>query len=316
MKNLICALSLICIFSLSLNAVAKNQLNVYTSDSKGFNTHTFWYDDGKEVTVIDTQFVPQLAEKAIQDIRNKTESPITRVIITHPNPDKFNGLSALHAIGAKSVSSKATANSIADVHAYKKYYFVNIAKKFTNDTYPKSEAIMETFDDKKTIRLASGETITLFELANPGISSTQTVVRIDSTGDLLVGDLVHHNAHAWLEGGIVNGKPAPNIKSWIQAVDELKSIGGVKTVHGGRGESAELHVAVKKQKAYLSKVNAITTQYVNNLGEQKSELFNSETSTQHYKKLQSLIAAEFPDYQISYMIKYGIYGLAQHIANQ
>lgn len=33
-------------------------LGTYTSDAKGFDTHTYWYDDGRELTIIDTQFVP------------------------------------------------------------------------------------------------------------------------------------------------------------------------------------------------------------------------------------------------------------------
>jgi len=47
-------------------------LHKYTSDISGFDTHTFWYDDGKEVVVIDTQFVPALAQKAITAIRDTT----------------------------------------------------------------------------------------------------------------------------------------------------------------------------------------------------------------------------------------------------
>lgn len=32
---------------------------------------------------------------------------------------------------------------------------------------------------------------------------------------------MHHKAHAWLEGGPVNGQPAPSMKGWIAALDEL-----------------------------------------------------------------------------------------------
>ncbi|MCE2970238.1 MAG: MBL fold metallo-hydrolase, partial [Burkholderiales bacterium] len=126
-------------------------------------------------------------------------------------PDKFNGLSVLHALGAESIGSQATAAAMPGVHAYKKYFWVNMAKAFTDETYPKFEPLKTTFSGQKTIRLKSGETLTLIELKNPGVSSTQTVLRIDSTGDLIVGDLVQHGAHLWLEGGIVDGKPRPGI---------------------------------------------------------------------------------------------------------
>ncbi len=298
-----------------MQTVFAGQLHVYTTDSKGFDTHTFWYDDGKEVTVIDTQFVPALAQTVIDDIKGKTKSPITRVIITHPNPDKFNGLSVFHKIEAISIASESTSAAMPDVHAYKKYFFVNIAKKFTEESYPKFENIKQTFAKNKTILLKSGETISLIELDNPGISSTQTVVRIDATGDLLVGDLVHHKAHAWLEGGIVNGKASPNLRSWGKALDELYSISNVKKVYGGRGEFSDVKTVVSFQKKYLSEVSKITHAYIDGLGDKKEELFDPKVSGKHYVKLKKKIAKQFPDYQLPYMVKYGIYGLAQQIAS-
>jgi glyoxylase-like metal-dependent hydrolase (beta-lactamase superfamily II) len=290
------------------------QLNVYTSDAKGFDTHTFWYDDGKEITVIDTQFVPKLTSLALEDIRSKSKNPITRVIITHPNPDKFNGLSVLHAAGAVSIASEDTANAMPEVHAYKKYFFVNIAKKFSNKTYPKFEAIKQTFKGQEKIQLKSGETITLFQLKNPGISSTQTVVRIDATGDLLVGDLIHHNAHPWLEGGIVNGKAQPNLRSWRQSLDELLTIEGVKTVYGGRGEFTDVRNAVKAQQQYLKTIGKITNEYIADLGGKREELFDAHSAGKHHKAIQALAVKSFPEYQLPYMVKYGVYGLAQQIA--
>ena len=43
------------------------------------------------------------------------------------------------------------------------------------------EPIKTTFKGKQVIKLKSGETISLIELPKPGISSTQTVVRIDKS---------------------------------------------------------------------------------------------------------------------------------------
>ena len=117
-------------------------LGTFQSDVDGFDTRTYWYDDGREVTVFDTQFVPTLTEAVVAKIRSATSSPITRVVVTHPNPDKFNGLSVLHSLGAISVASKATAAAIPGVHAYKEYFWVDIAKTFTKDTYPKLDALI------------------------------------------------------------------------------------------------------------------------------------------------------------------------------
>ncbi len=98
------------------------KLHVWTSDASGLNTHSVWYDDGREVIVVDTQFTPTIAEKLIADIGKATASPITRVIVTHPNPDKFNALSVFHKLGVESVSSEAAATAIPGVDAYKRNF--------------------------------------------------------------------------------------------------------------------------------------------------------------------------------------------------
>src|SRR4051794_22667771 len=75
-------------------------LGTFTSDAAGFDTHSFWLDTGREVVVFDAQFTEALANNLIAEIRQRTNSPIRFVVVTHPNPDKFNGAAAFQAIGA------------------------------------------------------------------------------------------------------------------------------------------------------------------------------------------------------------------------
>jgi len=288
------------------------RLGVFTSDASGFDTHTFYYDDGHEVTLIDTQFVPALTQAMVEQVRKETRSPITRVIVTHPNPDKFNGLAYLHTLGVESISSRAVAQALPGVHEYKKYFFVNIAKMFSDETYPKFENVKSTFSAQTRIRLKSGETLSLIELKNPGVTSTQVVVRIDRTGDLLVGDLVHHKAHAWLEGAIVNGKPHADLVKWAAAVGELPALAKSQPaakVYGGRGEFVSVAQAVQAQRAYLAKADALVDDYIARLGERKQELDSPSASAAHHDALAKRFAEAFPDYALPYMIKYSVYGL-------
>jgi len=283
-------------------------LGVFQSDRTGFDTRSYWYDDGREITVFDTQFVPALTEAMVAEIRKSSDRPITRVVVTHPNPDKFNGLSVLHKLGATSIASQASADAMPGVDGYKRYFWINIAKAFTEETYPVFEPVMKTFSGSSVIELASGETITLTELKSPGVSSTQTVARIDATGDLIVGDLVHHGAHAWLEGGIVDGKPQPNIAGWITALDELNTLQGT-TVHGGRGADAPVAEAVADQQAYLTAIDALVTAYVADLGDRQAELLDPAKAQAHYAAIQALAEERFPDRSLGYLVGYGVYGL-------
>lgn len=297
--------------SLALSGyVAAGQLHIFTSDATGFNTHSAWYDDGQEVTVVDAQFLPAISEKLIADIHRQTKSPITRLIITHPNPDKFNGISVFHREGIESIASVKTAAAIPGVDAYKRHFWVNIAKAFTDESYPKVEPVKSTFSGKRTIRLKSGETLTLFELNGAGISSNQTVVRVDNTGDLIVGDLIHSRNHAWLEGGIVEGKPVPTLSGWKADLEQLLTLGTGKVI-GGRGDIITVKDAVARQITYLDKADAIVGAYVENLADRKKELADPARQGAHYAAIQTEFEKAFPDYAMPELIGYSVYGLVQ-----
>lgn len=302
--------SLVAVFTLSTGAAQAGQLHVFTSDAAGFNTHSAWYDDGHEITVVDSQFTPAHARALLADIRRQSSSPITRVIVTHPNPDKFNGLSAFHQAGITSIASASTATAMPMADSYKRYFFIKIAKAFTDESYPKLEAVRQTFSGAQLIRLKSGETISLLELPQPGISSTQTVVRIDQSGDLIVGDLVHSRHHAWLEGGLVDGKPAPNLAGWKIDLAELSKLGRGK-VYGGRGEFLPVQQAVVEQTAYLAKAEAIVDGYLARLGGRRAELADPARQGAHHAAIQAEMAAAFPGYAFPDLVGYSVYGLVQ-----
>lgn len=291
------------------------KLETFTSDANAFDTHSFWLDTGREVIVFDAQFTPSWAKRLIDEIRSKTSSPIRWVVVTHPNPDKFNGASAFQAIGAKVVASKRTSLAIPDVHKYKKGYFVNVAKSFTDETYPSEAKIDVTFEGDFDLPLDSTTTkVTLHELKHRGVSSTQTVAFIPRLNAVVVGDLVHHNAHAWLEGGIVDGKPVPDLASWQLALEELGVKYGTATVFGGRGEAAKVEVAVAAERAYLTTLNTVVRRYVTQLGPQALQELSGPAAGGHYKAISTEAAKAYPAYSLPYMIEYGVYGLALQVA--
>ena len=245
-------LSALALLSATAAPALAGDLNVFTSDEAGFLTHSFWYDDGTEITVVDSQFTPRTAELLIAEIRAATDLPITRVIVTHPNADKFNGLSAFRQAGAQSIASEATVGAMPAVHDFTKYFWVNVAGAFTEETYPMLSPIDVTFERETTITLGSGETLSLIELDQPGVATNQTVVRIDDTSDLIVGDLVHSNNHAWLAGGLVDGRSVPTLDAWKTGLAQLPEL-GTGTVYGGRGDFLPVDEAVAQQTAYLAK---------------------------------------------------------------
>ena len=286
------------------------QIFTFESDASGFNTKTFFYDNGAEVVAFDTQFTPQAAQASIDFLRTKTNHPLTLAVITHPNPDKFNGMLTFQAAGAKIVASDLTVQNMPAAQSYKQYYFVHMAHSFTDDSYPKLGKVDQVFSGKTDLILKNGERIKLQELGRPGVSTNQTVVHIPRVNALMVGDLVHHKAHAWLEGGIVLGNPTPTVDQWIQILEQLKTEYAAlnPTVYGGRGEAAELQITIPEQVNYLLRAKQIVYDYVSRLGDRRAELSGPDAGA-HYAALQQIFESTFPDYKLGYMIQYGVYGL-------
>ena len=167
------------------------KVDSYVSDAEGFDTRSFWIDTGLEVVVFDAQSTDAQAREII--------------------------LGIVRAAGAKVVASERTAAAIPGVHAYKRAFFVDVAKMIPADQYPAEPTIDLTFRDELKLPTNAGE-VWLRELDHAGVSSTQTVGWVPAARALFVGDLVHHGVHAWLEGGIVDGAPKP-VKEGVSKAD-------------------------------------------------------------------------------------------------
>jgi glyoxylase-like metal-dependent hydrolase (beta-lactamase superfamily II) len=294
-----------------IEAEQAGKLYAFTSDAMGFDTHSFYYDTGREVVVFDAQFTESYAEALLVDIKKHTSSQIRYVVVTHPNPDKFNGVGPFQRAGAKVVTSFATAQAIPGVHAYKKAYFIGVGA-FTEETYPLEAKVDIAFADDFSLPLLGGARVELSRLEHAGVSTSQTVAYIPAIEALIVGDLVHNKAHAWLEGGIVDGKPEPDLKAWHGALDELNAYPDAM-VYGGRGQAAvPVKLAIAEEQAYLTKMEQIVGDYVAALKD-KSEL-SGPKAAEHHQKIADLATAAYPDYTLSYMISYGVYGLVNKIA--
>ncbi|MCE9670812.1 MBL fold metallo-hydrolase [Myxococcus stipitatus] len=293
-------------------ALKDSEVQRYTSDANGFDTHSYFYDTGAEVVVFDAQFTEAEAQKVLAAIRARTDHPIRYVVVTHPNPDKFNGAAVFQREGAKVVASEATAVAIPAVHAYKKSYWVDVAHAFTEATYPAQAKVDLTFEGTLSLPLEGDAKVELTELRHAGVSTTQTVAYLPRREALIVGDLVHHGAHAWLEGGLVEGKVSPDVASWKAALEEL-SAWPRATVYGGRGVSAPVAEAITAQQRYLDTVVSLVTAYAGELRGRKAELCGDAVGP-HYAELTKRVTAAFPEYALPYMVQYSIYGLVNRVA--
>lgn len=297
---------------LSLAACATTQtpsVHTFTSGPDGFDTHTYWLDTGHEVVVIDTQFTPALAESMLAEIRRHTPNRIAYAVITHPNPDKFNGATVFQREGAHVVASARTAAAIDRVHAYKKAFFVG-AGMFDEASYPPKATVDLTFEGRLDLPLQGDASVRLVELAHAGVTSDQTIAL---TGDaVFVGDLFANRAHAWLEGAITETSVAPDLASWHAALDEVLAIAGDRTLYPGRGVALPTATAVAEQHHYLAEAERLVRAELARHADPAAAL--AADGARIYQAIQDSLAAAFPDHGLPYLVGYGVYGLAHALA--
>lgn len=286
-------------------------VHTFTSGEAGFHTNSAWIDTGSEVVVFDTQFTPALAEELKDAIAAQTDSPIRWAVVTHPNPDKFNGASVFADAGATIVASEATVAAMPGVHEYKKAYFTSVGM-FTEETYPALPAVDLVFAGSLDLPVA-GAAVRLEELTHPGVTTTQTVARVGET--VIVGDLVAADTHAWLEGGIVDGSALPDLAGWRAALAELLDrVGPEATVVPGRGPAARAGDVLPAQIAYLEDAETLTRDYLAGLDDAAAAL--ADDGDTHYAALAEQLGARYPDHAHAYLVQYGIYGLAWHLVGE
>lgn len=283
-------------------------LHQWTSADAGFHTNSWWLDTGAEVIVFDAQFTPELAQALLAEIQATTDSPVTTVVVTHPNPDKFNGATVFQSAGARVVASQATADALPGVHAYKEAYFTAVGT-FAPDAYPSLPTVDQTFDGELTLTLQGSDTpLILRELEQSGVASTQTVAIHGS--EVFVGDLVASGTHAWLEGGIVDGVASPDLDSWDAALTELLDLVGEDArIHPGRGPSQTAGQVLPAQQAYLKTAHA-TVQEVLAEQEDPAQALAGEDASAVYAEITTRLEIAYPEYAHPYLVTYGVYGLA------
>lgn len=289
------------------------ELRAFTSADEGFHTNSFWVDTGAEVVVFDAQFTPDLAEQVIEQIQSQTDSPIRWLVVTHPNPDKFNGASAFRSLGAQVVASRATTEAMPGVHAYKEAFFVG-SGAFEPGQYPSLPPVDLTFDDTLDLPLEGGGQITLQVLDHGGVATTQTVAIIeddDGPADLVVGDLVASQTHAWLEGGIVDGVATPDLAQWRDALDDLAALADdpASPVYPGRGEPLPVAEAVEQQRDYLGALEQIVQEVLSEQDDPAGAL-GGDQAGMIYDEITARAQQAFPSHAHAYLVTYGVYGLA------
>jgi glyoxylase-like metal-dependent hydrolase (beta-lactamase superfamily II) len=218
-----------------LHSFAQAQtIGYYTSSEKTFSTASYWVVGEAGTVLIDTQFLPKEGLDAVAMAERISGKKVTHAIVSHPNPDKFNGTEVMKARGIDVVSSQQVIYWIPSVHDIRLGWF---AKDFAPD-YPSEAAKPRVFGRKTTDVELAGLAMRLHVLG-PGCSASHVVTQVGDA--VFVGDLINPDNHAWLELGTID--------EWLKRLEEIRAM-NPKRIFPGRGKPGGVEL-IDKQAEYL-----------------------------------------------------------------
>lgn len=169
------------------------------------------------VAVIDSGSARWIGESLWRAIRQRTDLPVTHVILTHMHPDHVFGASVF--AGADVVAHAKLPRALADRQAN---YLESLARLIGPDLIGTAvPQVGRTVEDEAEIDLGGRVLrLTAYPVAHTG---TDLTVVDGSSGTLIAGDLVFHDHTPALDG---------SLRGWLAVLDGLEALEVTRVVPG------------------------------------------------------------------------------------
>ncbi len=196
----------------------------------------------KSIMVIDTGGTPVIGRKLLQKIKEKSNLPISHIILTHSHPDHFFGTQSFLSENAKIVGhEKLNRSLMSNFNFYKNQQFSNIEDNSIQDAKLVKADILIKTNQTKIIDL--GERFVEIKAWKTG----------HTDNDLSVYD--KKSKVFWSENIFVERTPSirASILGWRQNLEEISKM-DIKLIIPGHGKVLEKDKAIKPMINYFDRI--------------------------------------------------------------
>lgn len=198
--------------------------------NQGFMSNAGFVITSDGVVVFDSLGSPALARELIRRIREKTDAPIKRVVVSHFHPDHSYGLQVFKALGAEIWAHRSAADYLNSRGAAERLAErrQTLAPWLDDTTLVPPDHYV---DDEARFRLG-GVDFRLIHVG-PAHTSEDLIMLVEAEGVAFVGDLIFGDRLPFVG--------AANSRSWLAAIDRLSALKPqtIITGHGRHTASAE-----------------------------------------------------------------------------
>ncbi|MBI5513102.1 MAG: MBL fold metallo-hydrolase [Deltaproteobacteria bacterium] len=258
---------------------ADPRVGCYVSSPWGFRTSSYWIEGPTGLLLIDTQFLPSAAERALAAAQEATGKRAELAVVLHANPDKYNGTGVYRGRGIRVVSARQVVERIPEIDVERRGFF---AERYAPD-YPTALTLPESFGDAST-SLHAGGVYVRAQVLGPGCSNAHVVLEFD--GHVFPGDLIASRNHAWLKEA--------NIDAWLQRLEDLRAL-NPRFVHPGRGPSGGPEL-IDQQEEYLRLVQRL-------VAEAHPTAQDDEAAQD---RVRAAVEARYPGYGFAVFLRLGV----------
>lgn len=190
------ALGLCLMLVLSASQAAAPKIHRFTSNT-AWNVNSWLLESEQGLVLIDAQMLAGDAARLAAFVKS-FDKPLAGVIITHPHPDHFLGLSPLkEALGSFAIySTEATADGLAPAVDT---YMTWAPASYGDDVLSSYPAVTHRLRDTTELTLA-GMTLQVVDFG-PGEGAGHAVVYEPLGGALFSGDVTMHHSHYYVGEG-------------------------------------------------------------------------------------------------------------------